>query len=112
ISSTQNIPHNFGTGHPWSMMMPLYNAMALSNGVPMGGGSAADPSDLYETWWNIPSPTTYLYPNIPTKFDNTVKLNKVELIRYSKNAYMLQGVKVYKVNGDYSDNGTDTSGLY
>ena len=98
IKSTQQIPHNFGTGHPWSMMIPVYNMMALS-GSTSGNGSPASPEELYETWW---ATANDIHTNIPTKFDENVKLAEVELIRYSKNPYMLQGVRVYKMNGDYA----------
>ncbi len=97
IKSTANIPHNFGTGHPWGMMIPIYNEIALSD----PSFTTAQPSQevLYETWWKG---GVDAFDNNPTKFDEDVILKKVELIRYSKNPYMLVGVKAFKVNGDYS----------
>ncbi|MCJ8291346.1 MAG: RHS repeat-associated core domain-containing protein [Flavobacteriales bacterium] len=101
IKSTAQIPHNFGTGHPWSMMIPIYNQMAINPTSVLGG--AGNPEDPYKTWWATANEiNNNTRDNIPTKFDNSVELDKVELIRYSKNAYMLQGVRVYKVNGDYT----------
>jgi len=107
IGSTSTIPHNFGTGHPWSMMLPLYNEIA-TEGDNWVSGTAGDYTELYKTWWNN-NPAMNPYENIPTKFDENVKLHSVEIIRYSKNAYMLQGVRVYKVNGEYSDSPLSSS---
>ncbi|GEM_PF-1468878 len=97
VPSTAKIPHNFGTGHPWGMMIPVYNTMALS-GTNALDGAVWNPSELYDTWWSNDVGTM---PNIPTKFDNSVTLDTLEIIRYSKNPYMLQGVRQYKVNGNY-----------
>jgi RHS repeat-associated protein len=94
IKSTNQISHSFGTGHPWGMMIPEYNKMALN-------GSNASYDNLYETWWATPLEVLAGRDNLPTKFDSTVHLDKVQLIRYSKNALMLQNVKVYKVNGEF-----------
>ncbi len=99
LASTKQIPHNFGTGHPWGMMIPAYNQMALSDASLIN--AQPDPELLYHTWWSDGNDP---WPNVPTKFDETVKLNSVELIRYSKNSYMLQAVRIYHVNGEYTDN--------
>ena len=96
IRATDRIPHNFGTGHPWSMMIPIYNEMALNRSSLTG--SSAPPENLYRHWW-APSLSGLL--STPTKFDETVKLDKVELIRYSKNALMLDSVVVYKISGEF-----------
>lgn len=102
MKSTDQIPHNFGTGHPWAMMIPEYNEMALNSVNPLTG-STANFEELYDTWWATPYETGVnpARVNIPTKFDAEVKLTSVQLIRYSKNALMLQGVRVYKVNGEF-----------
>ncbi|MCR9171820.1 MAG: RHS repeat-associated core domain-containing protein [bacterium] len=96
IRATDRIPHNFGTGHPWAMMIPIYNEMALNRSSLTG--SAAPPETLYRHWWATNASGLV---NTPTKFDETVKLDKVELIRYSKNALMLDSVVVYKVSGEF-----------
>ena len=106
IPSTGTVPHSFGTGHPWGMMIPIFNKMALSAAT-TAGGSPGSASELYQTWWaTLAELNSNVRDNIPTKFDNTVHLDTVKLIRYSKNPYMLQGVRVYKVSGEYS--GIDT----
>src|SRR3989338_6779009 len=97
LNSVGGIPHNFGTGHPWGMMMPIYNKMALSAQT-VSGGSAASPSELYDVWWATPNDNR---PNVPTKFDDNIELDSVQLIRYSKNPFMLQGVRVYRMSGEY-----------
>ncbi|MCF8433297.1 MAG: hypothetical protein K9G37_02410, partial [Crocinitomicaceae bacterium] len=98
LKSGATVPSNFGTGHPWAMMVPIYAKMALQNGAM--SGSLGSILDLFKNWWQDPNnPETV---NIPTKFDNQVKLEEVELVRYSKNAYMLKGVKQYRINGEYS----------
>lgn len=110
ITSTATISHNFGTGHPWSMMIPVYNMMALNSSSI--SGAPYDPSDLYDTWWSLENGSpSHSHSNIPTKFDQNVKLEKVELIRYSKNAYMLDAVKVYKVNGEYASTESNNNEL-
>lgn len=106
IKSGATIPSNFGTGHPWGMMVPIYNKIALENGGLFG--SAASPEELYTNWWDaVPFPNNDI-DNIPTKFDENVKLKEVQLIRYSKSAYMLQGVRQYRINGELG--GPITSG--
>src|SRR5690606_32168185 len=37
----------------------------------------------------------------PTKFNNSVKLESVELVRHGRTAYMLKGVKQYRMDGLY-----------
>lgn len=100
IKSTNQISHSFGTGHPWAMMLPEYNEMAL-NSANILTGSAAPFTDLYTAWWATYNEQTNGRANIPTKFNASVELENVQLIRYSKNALMLQAVKVYKINGEF-----------
>ncbi|GAB5419148.1 MAG: hypothetical protein Crog4KO_06560 [Crocinitomicaceae bacterium] len=105
IRATDRIPHNFGTGHPWAMMIPIYNEMALNRSG--FGGSASQPEELYENWWATPLSISqaqslgHTITNTPTKFDENVKLSEVELVRYSKNALMLDSVITYKVSGEF-----------
>ena len=98
IKSTAQIPHNFGTGHPWSMMIPVSDQMAYPNGNILG---PIDPQDLYRGWWATNADQSqYQIENLPTKFDASVHLDRVELIRYAKNPYMLQAVRFYRINGE------------
>ncbi len=108
VKAASTIGHNFGTGHPWGMMIPVYNELALGN--PSWTTPQPNFEELYETWWLTDYSANFLnsmgnsnnYENTPTKFNEDVVLENVQLIRYSKNPYMLQGVKTYKVNGDYA----------
>lgn len=96
-------PHNFGIGMPWLMMNKVYT------------GLTNDPthenqifSGNYNFWWknlNTPtSPNVTNYSNVPTAADNQVALAAFEIVRYSKNPYMLTSVKKYKYNGyNYTD---------
>lgn len=102
LKSAATIPHKFGTGHPWGMMAPIYNHMARSNGTL--NFSAAHHESLYiGSWWMKENDDDEINPmHNPTKFNEEVKLVEFELIRYSKIAYMLRGVKQYKINGEYN----------
>lgn len=102
VKAAATISHNFGTGHPWGMMIPVYNELALSD--PSLSNPQPNSEELYGTWWLDPQQDALLtnHQNTPTKFDQDVVLENMQLIRYSKNPYMLQGVKTYKVNGDYA----------
>ena len=59
-------------------------------------------SNYFNFWWNSnPLPTTgSTWANVPTLLNENTGLKQVELIRYSKNPYMLQGVNKYKRNGE------------
>lgn len=108
VKASATIAHNFGTGHPWGMMIPVYNKLALNN--PSLTTPQPNFEELYGTWWLTDYSVNFLnsignsnnYENTPTKFNEDVVLQNMQLIRYSKNPYMLQGVKTYKVNGDYA----------
>jgi hypothetical protein len=102
IRTGDNIPMNFGVGYPWRMMHQFYNEMEpglLTNGI------------SYNKWW------TYLgggsggnqFSNIPTLADANVKLKKVELIRHTKNPYMLKSVEYHKASDENTD-AADTEG--
>ncbi|WP_300666040.1 hypothetical protein, partial [Fluviicola sp.] len=101
LKSTADIAGNFGVGLPWNLVAPIYEYMIIRQNT--FNYATADPKEAYNFWWNdngnviANDPKTF---NVPTKLDNTVRLDEFELIRYSKNPYMLVGVKYYKVNGD------------
>jgi hypothetical protein len=98
IKSSSRIAANFGTGHPWGMMFPVYNHRALYKASPM-----PDYDNLYKGTWSVTSADNALYGSThnPTKFDASVKLQEVELVRHGRTAYMLQAVKQYRMEGEY-----------
>lgn len=101
-----DISNNFGIGLPWTMVEPLYiDQMGSFTGFPKDASA-------YKFWWNDEFPTinTAEWENEPTKFNESVLLQEVELVRYSKSPYMLKSAKVYRVNGEISS-ANDTSGL-
>src|SRR5690606_38616182 len=85
LKSAATVPRNFGTGHPWGMMAPIYNHMARSAGN--GFYSAAHHEELYQGTWSVPASVSPKTHHNPTKYNEEVKLQEVELIRYSKIAY-------------------------
>ena len=90
-------PANFGVGLPWYQMRHLYSEL-------MPFIDANENGNQYKFWWDdIATPT---WDNMPTLADAGVELEAVELIRYSKNPYMLQSVDVYKINGEYTGDGS------
>ncbi len=95
LLSGDRVPHNFGVGLPWAMTNILY--------APLSGGNlpgSVSQSSQYRFWWNKKLPTgLLLWDNKPTLLDEQVKLKKLEVIRYSKNPYMLAEVRSYKING-------------
>ncbi len=103
LEASNNIPSNFGIGMPWAMALPIYAAA-------MDGTNLSDPklSAYNKFWWDEDVNDPYTWDNEPTKFNENVKLQEFELIRYSKNPYMLKSAKVYKVNGKVNPN--DNSG--
>ena len=106
LYSYQNIPHNFGIGLPWTQVEPLYIDL-------MGGPVVNNPqqAQAYDFWWNWDTLFTgTMWPNEPTKFNEQVFLQEVELIRYSKSPYMLKSAKLYRVNGEINFP-NDSSGL-
>lgn len=100
VKSAAEVRNNFGVGLPWGMMVPIYQSM-VSIFDPLFG-SAAPPSNAFEFWWND-NLSLYAYPNKPTKLDESVKLDEFQLIRYTKNPYMLVSVELYNVNGEIND---------
>lgn len=101
LKSAADIPGNFGIGLPWNLVSPVYEYMVTHQNT--FNYSSANAKDAYRFWWNFNSVALQngvTTPNNPTKLDNTVCLDEFELIRYSKNPYMLVSVNYYKVNGD------------
>ncbi|MEM1322226.1 MAG: RHS repeat-associated core domain-containing protein [Bacteroidota bacterium] len=88
-----DLPHNFGIGLPWRMMVDFYAGMQ-AEGNYCGPGSIAASAN---TWWHRGYATS-LWDNIPTKAGPEVELRQMELIRYAKNPYMLRSVKKYVWN--------------
>ncbi|UTW62880.1 hypothetical protein KFE98_01600 [bacterium SCSIO 12741] len=87
----KNMPSTFGVGLPWFQVKHLYEYYYQSS-----------PDDIYNFWWNDQSSGTYTWDNTPTLANDEAKLRAVELIRYSKNPYMLSHVKKYVINGAVS----------
>ena len=101
LKSSGTIARNFGTGHPWGSMVPVYNHRALVGAS--GTGSPASFEELYKGTWSMTlgDITTHGDFHNPTKFNNTVELEEVELIRHGRTGYMLMGVKQYRMEGEY-----------
>ena len=113
FKSAAPIPHNFGNGFPWSMVTPMYERMEPYN-------SQDSDTSMFQCWYmnsylysqngnkyNKHRPTTlgvqkYSAPHYPSV---VAELQDVELIRYTRNPYMLQGVRVYRIN-----NGNESTG--
>ena len=94
LQASGRIPSNFGIGMPWAMTLPIYAAG-------MDGTNLSSPkeSGYNKFWWNDNTNNAHTWDNEPTKLNDKVKLQEFELIRYSKNPYMLKHAKVYKTNG-------------
>ncbi|MGZ6538709.1 MAG: hypothetical protein ACXVEB_10060, partial [Bacteroidia bacterium] len=96
--------NNFGTGLEWHMMRRIAGELR--------DNTYNYSATHYHRWWNLvnnnynPS-STATWANQPTLADENVKLNAVELIRYSKNPYMLSSVETYRVNGADNTTGED-----
>lgn len=106
------VPSNFGVGLPWQMMKPI--AQRFLSSFFGTGGNPDENSDLFKFWWYDayqPLPTGLAYPNVPTLLNENVRLSDVELVRYSKNPYMLQSVKTYKTNGDIKSPPYESTGI-
>src|SRR5690606_30681076 len=76
LKSAASVPRNFGTGHPWGTMAPIYNHMARSAGN--GFYSAADHEELYQGTWSQPAAILPRTHHNPTKFNEDVKVTEVE----------------------------------
>ncbi|MBS1635421.1 MAG: hypothetical protein JST26_05815 [Bacteroidetes bacterium] len=96
--------NNFGIGLPWFMMTGAYgtaddnvlNALAPRYKFWWYDINASVTGTGVQTNWGKSSPYD---ANVPTAADASVYLGAVELVRYSKNPYMLTSVKKYKLNG-------------
>lgn len=110
VNSAADINSNFGVGMPWAQMAPIYKKMVTALNA---FTSTSDPlNTVFNMWWNLdnPSGTPYTHANCPTKMDSSVTLNELEVIRYSKNPYMLKYVEFYNVNGEVG--GPTETGLH
>lgn len=94
LKSAANVPANFGIGLPWEMMVPVYKSMiSVLNATTYSGGN---PVVAFEHWWHGSDANK----NRPTQLDETVELDEFELLRYTKNPYMLTTAELYQVNGE------------
>lgn len=89
--------HNFGIGMPWYMLNETYTNLS-------GSPFSNQLNSNYLFWWKdlndpIQDVNVQAYSNQPTMADANVNLSAMELVRYSKNPYMLVAVKKYKYNG-------------
>jgi len=85
LRSGHSIPNNFGIGSPWWGLEDFYN----------------DETSIQHCnspfWWNK-DPSLYQWNNQPTAVSENAKLDNVELIRYTKNPYMLTSVVSQSLN--------------
>lgn len=111
LKSSANIPQRFGIGLPWGMMIPVYKMMVTEQNPLFSSG--ADGTEAFNFWNNpFQSPGPPSRDNIPTKLNDQVHLNEVELIRYSKNPYLLKSVDFYNYNnGEEGFSGLDPEKL-
>lgn len=104
----QRISNNFGLGMPWYMARTLYQTIG-SNAIDETAGD-------YWFWFNTNRPgdpgndSRHTWENEPTLSKNA-QLNEVELIRYSKNPYMLTSVKKYTASGEFDPGNPYTMNL-
>lgn len=110
VNSAADIHSNFGVGMPWAQMIPVYKKMVTSLNTFTGTSDVLNA--VLDMWWNLddPSGTPYTHLNKPTKMDSSVTLNELEVIRYSKNPYMLKYVEFSNVNGEVG--GPTETGLH
>lgn len=90
----QSVPQNFGIGMPWYMMKGLYkNILDYDTDFT---------SNAFNFWFKVQhNNPSLVWPNQPT-LANLASLNQVEIIRYSKNPYMLKSVKKLVASGEIS----------
>ncbi|MCE3229807.1 MAG: hypothetical protein K0S32_4358 [Bacteroidetes bacterium] len=87
--------NNFGLGLPWYMMSSVFSRRF---GLNPDTNHTAYGSPLNRIWFKTDG-LSASWSNVPTAANNNVKLTALELIRYSKNTYMLTNVKKYVTNG-------------
>ena len=109
VRSAADMGSHFGIGLPWAQMMPIYKRMVTYlNGI---SNTSDATNSIMKVWWNDLVPAQgYEHDNVPTKMDESVKLSELELLRYTKNPYMLTHVDLYQVNGEIG--GPVESGLH
>jgi RHS repeat-associated protein len=109
VRSAADIGSNFGIGLPWAQMLPIYKRMVTYLNAFANTSDATN--SIMKLWWNALVPLQgYTHDNVPTKMDESVKLSELELLRYTKNPYMLTHVEFYQVNGEVG--GPVESGLH
>lgn len=91
--SGDDINRNFGIGVPWYNTLQFYGSYNY-NLEYIQNNNCSYQADRF--WWNWPySQAGCDYPNVPTRTYNT-ELTEVGLYRYTKNPYMLVGVKEFQ----------------
>ncbi len=94
LRSGDNIPNNFGIGIPWFMLHEFYSSCNWNGNYSIIPSNSCYPTGPYmDFWWNDNSISGYTYPNEPTMTGTNYMLDEVQLIRYSKNPYMLKSAK-------------------
>jgi RHS repeat-associated protein len=101
---------NFGIGMPWFMLNNMYSNLSGSPDYDYANTN-------YDFWWkdandvSTQDPRIIPFKNRPTMANDSISLSAMELVRYSKNPYMLVAVKKYKFNG-YSTNDSISKNKY
>lgn len=98
LNSDAFVPQNFGVGLPWMQMLSIYSELDEPSIFVNENGY---PANRFRFWWKDATDNANI-ENTPTLANESLTLNAVELIRYSKNPYMLTSVEMYKVNGEFS----------
>lgn len=96
------IPDNFGVGLEWFMMRRIYNDM-FDGTYDITASRYSSAANGF--WWKFEG-NAENWDNVPTAANENVYLNAVELVRYSKNPYMLNYVRNYRCDGVDSVRGT------
>ncbi len=97
MQSGDPIPANFGIGMPWYMLQKIYGANNDYTG-----------NTPTKFWWNVSPPGTLNYENQPTRTKGAgttppkLTLIRADLVRHTKNAYMLTTVSKYVNNPGYT----------
>jgi len=98
LMAGDRIPNNFGIGLPWAQCIPLVQDIV---GTP---GPNLHTSSYFNFWWNTDGGPGW--DSEPTKLTEATGLKSVELLRHSKNPFMLQSVNKYVRNGNVSGDGS------
>ena len=106
IRAFDPIPNNFGLGLPWyQMRYPYENLLQYYDHSPCGPLYSFGANDNNNNGY-IYSPSGPSWVNQPTLADDKFSVAAVELIRYSKNPYMLASVDHIKINGAWTGKGS------